>query len=144
MRHRTSFLTVGLVTTAFACGILDPTFSEPGLIIFYGDTATIVAPDSVDRGTVFEVSVETFAGGCTRTIARTERRVLGSVLELRPVNETRRAQACTDDLLILVHRVTLRFDQPGPVTIRVVAEQRPVNSSSRNGPAQLERVVIVR
>ena len=136
------FLAVGPV--AVACSILEPTFSEPALIIFFGDTAQISAPDSAARGAAFEVSVPTFAGGCTRTIARTETAIIGTLVVIRPYNETRRADACTDDLIILTHRVSVRFDQPGPATIRVVAEQRPFQGTgTRSGPAQVEHRVFI-
>jgi hypothetical protein len=130
--------------TVSACNLLDPSFSEPALIVFYGDTAQINAPDTVTHSTPFEISVQTFAGGCTRRVARTEQSVAGSFVEIRPYNETVRNDVCTDDLLILVHRATVRLDKPGAATIRVVAEQRPVGNVGRNGPAELTRTIMVR
>ena len=139
---------VGLVLLigagAGACSILDPTFSEPALIVFYGDTAEISAPDSVGSGATFEVSVPTFAGGCTREIARTQTTIRGTLVEVRLYNETRRANGCTDDLLILTHRVAVHFEGTGLVTIRVLGEQRPFQGTGlRTGPAQLERQVTI-
>ena len=127
-----------------ACSALEPTFPEPGLIIFYGDTADISAPASATRGVPFEVSVQTFAGGCTRAIARTETKISGTLVEIRPYNETRRASNCTDDLLILTHTASVQFDQLGSATIRVIGEQRPFQGSGTlNGPARLEHQVVV-
>lgn len=124
-----------------SCGIFDSdTVVEPALIVFYGDTSRIVAPDSVARGTTFEISVPTFAGGCTREIARTDQAVAGTVLEIRPYNVTQRAKVCTDDLLILTHTAMARIDQPGLATIRVRAKQRP---PAGDAPAELERAITV-
>ena len=129
---------------AVACSGLEPTFPEPGLIIFYADTADISAPASATRGVPFQVSVQTFAGGCTRTIAWTETKISGTVAEIRPYNETRRASNCTDDLIILMHTASVEFDQLGAATIRVIGEQRPFQGDgTRNGPAQLEHQVVV-
>ena len=134
-----------LGSLAAACSILDPTFAEPALIIFYADTAAIAAPDSATRGVPFQVSFPTFAGGCTRSAAHTRLGMSNAVAEIRPYNETRRAAACTDDLIFLTHTVSVRFDQPGSATIRVVAAQRPFQGTLlRTGPAQVERVVYIR
>src|SRR5688572_9870406 len=111
---RLSLLVAGLL--ASGCS-LDPTFSEPALIIFHGDTATITAPASAAVGSVFNVSVRTFGGGCTRRISRTIGNVTGTLIEISPFNETRRASACTDDLLFITHTVTVNVDQPGTATI---------------------------
>ena len=127
-----------------ACEVLDPTFAEPGLIISYGDTAQVMAPDSTARGVPFEVSIGTFAGGCTREIARTEIAIVGMVAEIRPYNETRRSDGCTDDLIILTHTAIIQLDQPGAATIRVVGEQRPFEGTgTRTGPAELDRRIVV-
>lgn len=129
---------------ALGCGIFDPSFPEPALIIFYSDTAQITAPDTAPRGATIQVSVPTFAGGCTRSVARTETTVSGSLIEIRPYNETRRGNVCTDDLLILTHTVGVRFNQSGLATIRVVAEQRPFHGAgTRTGPAAVEHHLVI-
>jgi hypothetical protein len=143
-RHPQLALLAVIGLLAGACSMLDPTFPEPGLVIFFGDTAQISAPDSAARGATFQVLVPTFAGGCTRTIARTETTITGMLAEIRPYNETRRADVCTDDLIILTHTASVHFDEPGLATIRVLAQQRPFQGTgARTGPAQLERQVIV-
>ena len=124
--------------------MVHPSFPERPLIIFNGDTADVAAPATVTRGLAFAVSVSTFAGGCTRTIARTEAEVSQTLAEIRPYNETRRAEWCTRDLIILTHTAVIQFDQPGPATIRVIGEQRPFEGTgTRSGPARLERQVVV-
>jgi hypothetical protein len=136
-------LSLGL-PLAVACSLLEPTSAEPALVIFYGDTARVSAPTFAAPGVGFQVSVPTFAGGCTRTIARTEVRISGNLAEIRPYNETRQAPACPDDLIILTHVVSLRFDQQGQATIRVIAGQRPFRGlGTRTGSAQLEHHLVV-
>lgn len=142
-RRLLTVLGLGFVLSS-GCELLAPTFAEPGLIIFYGDTARVVAPDTAMLGVPFEASVQTFAGGCTREIDRTETAVLGTIAEIRPYNETQRRDVCTLDLLILTHTAMVQFDQSGEVTLRVVGEQRPFQGNGRvNGPAELERRVVI-
>lgn len=131
-----------MVVTATASCMDDPSFSEPGVIISYGDTSQITAPTSVGRGVPFQVSVQTFAGGCTRTIARTELKVSGGIAEIRPFNETTKADVCFLDLILLTHTVTITGDQAGTLTIRVIGEQEPV-ATGGTGPAQIDRRVTV-
>jgi hypothetical protein len=141
---RKTLIILATVSLPSACAVLDPTFPEEALVIFYGDTARVSAPASATRGVAFQVSVPTFGGGCTRKIARTETNVSGALAEIRPYNETHRADVCTDDLLMLTHTVSVRFDEPGPATIRVLAVQRPFQGDgTRTGPAQIEHQLLV-
>ena len=127
------------------CRALEPTFAEPATIIIPGDTAKIIAPDSVPRGVRFQVSVETFGGGCTRNPAYIGSKVFGTVAELRPFNETTKAGvrggACTFDLLILTHTATVQMKEAGPATIEVIGVQRDL--AGRETPVQIRRVVTV-
>ena len=139
----TLVLSAGL--TVSACSILDPTFDEPGLIIFYQHPSVFTAPDSAARGESITVTIRTFGGGCTRKIARTRVGVRGLLAEIRPYNETMRGCAPNDDLLYLDHRVTLAFDEPGVATIRAIGERRPVaGSASNQAPAELMRQIVIR
>jgi len=112
---------VALASVITACDILDiGSHADPALIVFYNDTADIDAPNIVNVKTDFDVSVTTFAGGCTRDIDHTSFDLRDNVAEIRPFNRTKRSDVCTADLLYLVHTVTLRFDRPGVATIRVL------------------------
>jgi len=128
-----------------ACSLLDPTFSEPALIILGRDTAEIAAPEAVGRGLAFEVSVGTFGGGCTRIIGRTETKVSGMLAEIRPYNETWRDRVCPSNIVILRHTTSLRFDEAGVATIRIVGDQEALEGGylGPRRPAQLERQVLV-
>lgn len=118
--------------------------TEPALIIFFGDTATIAVPDSVGRGQEFVVRVKTFGGGCTRETAGADVSVTGSLAVIKPFNRTRNASACTADLLFLEHSIRMRFDTAGRVVLRVIAEQRGSSTGGANRPAVLERSLVVR
>jgi hypothetical protein len=142
-RRCASFYFLPLIGSLVACAIFDPTYSEPARIIFYGDTALIMAPDTVTRGTAFEVSVETFGGGCTRSTGRTDVRITGLVLEIRPYNETRRSDVCTDDLIMLTHQAFVQFSQPGVALVRVVGAQEPTQGAG-TGSAEVTRQVVIR
>lgn len=131
-----SRLTLILLAAGFGCSILDPTFSEPATISD-DDLGEITVPATVAPGVSFTVSIQTFGGGCTRRIARTESRTEGRVAEIRPYNETTRSNVCTSDLLLLRHSVTLMFADPGPVTVRFIGE----DGSGR--PVQIDRMVSV-
>jgi hypothetical protein len=117
---------------------------EPALIIFYGDTSRILAPETVVHGTSFDVSFITYGGGCTRTVAHTDVAVTGNVAVIRPYNRTTGRSTCTSDLRFLTHETQLRADTPGAFTIRVLGEQRGASTGSANGPAELTRTVVIR
>lgn len=131
-----------------ACTATDPlnprARDEASLIIFYSDTSRISAPDTVNRGTEFEISFQTFAGGCTRAIARTDTAISNNVIRIAAFDRSSGDAACTRDLLLLRHAVRVRLNVQGPATIRVVGEQRGGSTGAVNGPAELSRQLIVR
>jgi hypothetical protein len=136
---------VALAATAACDAITGAEFrTEPALIIFYRDTAAITAPDTVARGEDFSVRIRTFGGGCTRETVRADVSVTGSLAELKPFNRTRNANVCTADLLNIEHSVRVRFDIAGRALLRVIGEQRGASTGAANGPAVLERSLVVR
>ena len=116
---------------------------QAALIIFYGDTSRIAAPDTVVRGIPFEVSFHTFGGGC-ESQGGTEVNVNGAEAEVRPFDHSSGASACTDILKFLPHSASLSFGSAGTAIIRLIGQQRGGASGSNNAPAQLERRIIVR
>jgi hypothetical protein len=117
---------------------------DAGLIIFYGDTARISAPDTVTRGVSFEVSFSTFGGGCIRAIARDDVTPKANAVEIRPYDHNSGGDICTADLLTLKHAVAIRLDMPGSYAIRVIGQQRGGSTGSNTAPAEVSRPVIVR
>ena len=129
---------------ALACSALEPTIPAPAVIVFLNDTARIAVADTVPRGAAFQVTFESFGGGCTRSIASTNERVTGSVVEIRPFDQftqTNGREYCPTDLLRLRHSVTVDVDQPGIATIKVVGERK---GSGLKSPAQIQRTIVVR
>ena len=141
---------VSAFVSASACGVLDqfnPAIDdEMAIIIHYRDTTRIVVADTVVRGTPFEVVLDTYGGGCTRSTVRTELGVAGRVALIRPYNRTRSwpGQGCDAVLLTLRHTKQLRVDTPGSFTIRVIGQQRGFHTDGNSAPAELTRVITVR
>lgn len=144
MLRRNAFAGILVAAAALACSALEPTIVEPAVIISLNDTARIAVADTVPRGAAFQVTFESFGGGCTRSIARTDERVTGSVVEIRPFDrftQTNGREYCPTDLLRLTHSVTVDVDQPGIATIKVVGERK---GGSLKSPAQIQRTIVVR
>jgi hypothetical protein len=116
------------------------------LIVFYSNTGTIAAPDTIERGNSFDVRIETFGGGCTRSTAGADLALNGQVAEIRPhnVTEIQRGTVCTADLLFLYHVVAVRFDLPGTATIRVIGQRQDATTGTSDVPDTLERRIVVR
>ena len=140
-------LLAGVVATT-ACSLADlfesPTHEVASLIIFYGDTSRLSAPDTVAPGAAFEVAFQTFGGGCTRTAARTDIDISQNIVRIAPFDRSSGDGTCPSDLLLLRHSVQVRLDVPGQASLRVVGEQRGGSTGSTNGPAELTRHVVVR
>ena len=133
-----------IAVAAMACHRYGTSFTSPARIISLWDTTRVEAPDTVAIGTPFRVSFRTFAGGCTRHIARTEVRVSEHVAYIRPFNTAVRSALCTLDLLFLTHSVMVTFTQPGPSLVRVIGV-RPGSPPTRSEiPTQVEKPVYVR
>ncbi|HEU5210600.1 MAG TPA: hypothetical protein VFU06_14500 [Longimicrobiales bacterium] len=121
---------------------------EPAVIIFHGDTTAIEAPSLTPTGTSFVVTVQTFGGGCTREVARTDvGTTVPGVVDIYPVNRTRMPreanEGCADDLLELRHSATVHASTPGPLVLRVHGVQRGGVTGSTTGAAVVERTVMV-
>lgn len=107
----------------------------------HGTAPNIVAPDTVQAGVPFSVTVTTYGGGCimpgeTATIRST------STVEVRPFEwfvAAGQNVACTDDLRILPHTVSVTLPTPGTATLRVIGRQQPEGAT-----ISLERLLVVR
>jgi len=121
-------------------------YEEAGLLRYYQSSSGVSVPETVARGIPFEVRVTTFAGGCTRDIARTELVITGLLAEIRPINRGAHPHdaVCTADLLLLTHRVMVTFPTVGVATVRIVGEQQGVDGRSARIPDVIERSVVVR
>lgn len=146
--HSRAWISAALACICTSCAVPDAmssnAYEDPGLIIFYLDTSSIVAPDTVSRGQPFAVAFRTFAGGCTRSVARTLVATSGLTTTIRPFNRTTASTGCTRDLLYLQHTAQVRVDASGTALLRVIGEQRGASTGATNGPVELSRSVVVR
>ncbi len=140
---------VGLVAlgTFLACtdagDVTEPVVEQlRGALEWYGDTAGVELPDTVDVATDFAVTVSTFGGGCT-SLGLTEARTEGSVATIEPfdsvVTRLPPGAFCTDVLRTFDHVATIRFSDLGVATLRIVGRREPGGES-----VTLERTVVVR
>jgi hypothetical protein len=97
-------------------------------------------PDSVVAGKPFTVQVTTLGNSCTRPDgAEVESDPNLPLLRvIRPFDLHRTEGVCMDIGRALTREVTVRFDQPGEATIRVVGDSHP------DSPNQFEAPVVVR
>lgn len=100
--------------------------------------APVTVPDSVAARTDFVVSFHTVGGGCTRVGDTQVTMVDGRTAEVRPFDLHQvNATMCTADIRFLLHTATLRFDQAGIATVRLIGA---FNDSTRT----ITRAVVVR
>ena len=83
-----------------------------GVISFYGDPVVIDVPDTVAAGVPFEVSVRTYGGGCISK-ARTDVRMEGDTVHVRPFDRHSGHDVCTDILHMFDHRAQVTLDAAG-------------------------------
>lgn len=108
-------------------------FAEPGLI---------ETPDTVGAATPFTVTVRTFGGGCIDQ-GDTQSSIVGSTVEVRPFDifatYVPSNYGCPDILRYYAHSVSIRLDQRGPATIRVIGRVAPGDSLTTIGHAIVVR-----
>lgn len=101
---------------------------RPGVIAFYDDPVMVQAPDTVEAGTTFGVTVRTYGDGCvTRGEIRVEQD--GPIAIVRPYDVHSGASVCTQELRMFDHRATISVDEPGTAEIRVHGRELPADSA---------------
>ncbi len=105
----------------------DPNGRALGAIIFYGDTARIIAPAKATAGADIPVSIET-AGGACMSKGDTEVRVDDLVAVVSPYDYAPRTEmVCILILVAFRHDAVVRFHRPGLATLVVRGQQQPGN-----------------
>ena len=131
-------LLVAGIATLCGCADAGPKgYDQPATIILYRDSSRIVAPDTVTRGASFDVTFDTYGGGCSSK-GETTTEQIGAAVLLRPYHHMTGADACTRILYIFRHTVPARIDTKGSALIRLIG----VEAEGR--PAELSRPVFVR
>ena len=115
---------------------------EPGEYVTYAPNA-IEAPDTVDAGASFRVSVHTIGpNGCWRAAGMDVARS-GRTVEFTPWDEDSGAQVCTQILSVLRHGAPMALSEKGEWTLR--ARGRLVRrGEAPEMPVTVERTIVVR
>jgi hypothetical protein len=94
----------GLFALLSGCGTITALskIEQPATIVLGGSTSVIVAPDTVARGSTFEIRFTSYENKCTDPL-RDDLDVRGDSILVRPV--VTRARECGDALLIFDHRI---------------------------------------
>jgi hypothetical protein len=125
-----------LLTTDAASGV------SPALLVAGADTAIITAPDTVDHGVNFNVTVSTLGGGCTREAARTEFASDTQTLEVYPFDRWS-AESCPNDAILIPHAITVKIDVAGARTLSIIGREAIPGTNSTQY-VQLDRPLYVR
>jgi hypothetical protein len=84
--------------------------------------AQVTVPATAQRGEPFEVTVVTHAAGCASP-GSTRVRTRGTTAEVRPYDSV--SGTSCPYIGRYDHTATLRFDQPGPATVRIIGMGYP-------------------
>jgi hypothetical protein len=112
-----------LLTTDAASGV------SPALLVAGADTAVISAPDTVDHGVNFTVTVSTLGGGCTREADRTEAASDAQTLQIYPFDRWS-AESCPNDAILIPHSITVKLDTPGLRTLSIIGREAVPGTNS--------------
>jgi len=118
--------------------------AEPALLRFAEQDAVVTVPDTVAAGSTFTVVAATFGGGCVRAVLAPVVRVAADTTVVALFNHDTGADACTDDLLRLEHRVTLPAGGAGRRIVRLEGGHRGAATGWRMEPWAVVRTVVVR
>lgn len=109
-----------------------------GAVQFHEEPVLIQAPDTVNAGESFSVSVRTWGGGC---VSEGPTRVSrdGSTVRIEPIDIEVVAEVCTAELRRFMHMAEVTLASPGEATLRVVGRRLPADEVTT-----FERTVVVR
>ncbi|SRR6266446_8029989 len=139
-----SLIATVLIPGTVACNggkVVEPVFEpRPAILQFYSDPVRTDLPDTVTVASAFTVSVRSYGGGCTSQ-GETEAEVEGLLATIRPFDLvlTDPNVVCIQILRVFEHVATIRFDQPGMATVRVVGRREPGDE-----PLSVDRTLVVR
>lgn len=132
-------LFMAALVTLSACDVFEAdSETDLGALLSFTDPSQLVIPGTANVGQPFIVNARTFGDGCV-SFARTELEIEDQTAEIRPYDRRELDVACPDIMRIIEHPVTLVFNTPGTVTVRVVGMRSPQNQEG-----SIERQVIIR
>lgn len=104
----------------------------------------IAAPDSVDAGEAFSITVTTIgATGCWSADGQDDD-VGSHVIEITPFDRHSGANVCTDNIMFLPHEKSFTLGESGEWTIRALGRRVRTGSPEEDGPVVAERTLFVR
>jgi hypothetical protein len=117
------------VSLFVACdGILGPEDkSRVGTISFFDDPVVTEVPDTVQVGVSFEVSVQTYGGGCNSKGGTTVQRH-SFAADVTPYDLHSGATLCPAEERTFTHEAALSFEEHGVAQIRFHGIQMPEDS----------------
>lgn len=141
-RFAISAATLTLLLSGVACTSTGPDLGDEvevlGVVRFHEEPVLVQAPDTVDVGQSFTVSVRTWGGGCvSKGPTRVSRE--GSSVRIEPIDIEVVAEVCTAELLSFMHTADVTLESPGEVTLKIVGRRLPADEVTT-----LERTVVVR
>jgi len=123
----TPVFVVALLSLAACDSVFGPDEDRrTGVIAHYGDPVVLSAPDTVQVGVPFEISIVTYGNGCLSE-GETQVRVRGLQVDVTPYDIHSGAAACDDILNYFPHRVTLALPTPGLAHLLFHGKQEPDN-----------------
>lgn len=120
----------------------------PGIIDFHADgtSGVLTAPDTVQAGEEFQITITTYGGGCERagdtSVIMADASAAVMVYDF--TTATHPGVVCTAILKRMPHDVTLRFAKPGAAVIQVWGRRVGPGTPLAGVPTMLEHRVLVR
>ena len=118
--------------------------TEPALVRFAEQDAAIAMPDTVAAGATFTLVATTFGGGCVREVRAPTVRAADTLAVVALFHHHTGAEACTDDLKFLEHRVALRAGARGRMVVQIQGANRGRETAWTTVPWVLTRTLVVR
>ena len=133
IRPRHPTLLAWLLAAAVAACDGDPSgprdVARLGILEFHGESRNVVtAPDTVEAGEVFDVTVLTYGGGCDRKGETRVEEIDGSVV-ITPIDVFAEGEdvVCPSSLRRFEHTARVTFGEPGTGEIRVRGRRVPAD-----------------
>jgi hypothetical protein len=104
----------------------------------------LIAPDTVDAGIPFDVTVTTIGMSGCWSAAGMWPRVVDGGFDLIPTDVHSGAQFCTEMALYLEHDARIRIATPGEYTLRVKGRRLRHGDAVWEEPVSAERTIVVR
>lgn len=131
---------------AAACGDDNPTGpvgpegTRPAQLEYFGDPPRVTVPEAVAVGEEFEISIESYGGGCIE-FATTGVKRIGDRLEIRPFDDFPAPDAvCTADLRFIDHSIT--YSVGADLTLEVAIYGVRVSAAGREDMVVTREVVV--